>query len=131
MRLLYRIAKWSVNKLIKNGVDLTDLVEVDKNTKLLREASYSLNQELVEIQDKFCIKRSEIIKAQSDLIFSVEPVYLTQLAESKDSMVQTTMTKHWIDNLDQINSLIDQHEELIATFDHKHNQLKAIETKIN
>ena len=41
------------------------------------------------------------------------------------------MTKHWLDHLDNINTLIDEHEELISKFDEKHNQLKAIETKLN
>lgn len=131
MGLLYRITKWGVNRLIKKGVDLSNLVDVDKTTRLLREASLSLNNELVNIQDQFCVKRSEIIKAQNELIVSVEPIYLTFLAESKDATVQTTMTKHWLDHLDNINTLIDEHEELISKFDEKHNQLKAIETKLN
>jgi len=131
MGLLYKITKWGVNRLIKQGVDLSNLVDVDKTTKLLREASLSLNNDLVNIQDQFCVKRSEIIKAQNELIVSVEPLYLTFLAESKDASVQTTMTKHWLDHLDNINTLIDEHEELISKFDEKHNQLKAIETKLN
>lgn len=131
MGLLYRITKWGVNRLIKNGTDLSNLVEVDKTTKLLREASVSLNNELIELQDKFCVKRSEIIQAQNDLIVQIEGVYLTFLAESKDATVQTTMTKHWMDHLEKINKLIDEHEAIIALFDNKHNQLKAIETKLN
>ena len=67
MGLLYKITKWGVNRLIKQGVDLSNLVDVDKTTKLLREASLSLNNDLVNIQDQFCVKRSEIIKAQNEL----------------------------------------------------------------
>ena len=131
MGLLYKITKWGVNRLIKKNVDLSNLVEVDKTTKLLREASVSLNNELIELQDQFCIKRSEIIQAQNDLIIQIEGVYITFLAESKDATVQATMTKHWMDHLEKINKLIDEHEDIIALFNNKHNQLKAIETKIN
>ena len=35
MGLLYKITKWGVNRLIKKNVDLSNLVEVDKTTKLL------------------------------------------------------------------------------------------------
>ena len=129
MGLLYNIAKWSVNKLIRKGVDLSNLVETDKQTKLLREAAYSLNNELIQLQDEFCIKRAEIIKAQNELIYELEPTYITLLAESSDSMLQTTMTKLWMDRIEEINKLIEEHEQLIAIFDKKRNQLDAIESK--
>ncbi len=130
MGLLYSITKWGVNRLLKKGVDLSNIVETDKQTKLLREAALSLNNELIQLQDEFCIKRAEIIKAQNELIYEVEPTYITLLADSSDAMLQTTMTKLWIDRIDMVNKLIDEHEQLIATFDKKKNQLDAIETKI-
>ena len=46
MGLLYSIAKWSVNKLIKQGIDLTDIVETDDYTKRIRSAAISLNEKL-------------------------------------------------------------------------------------
>ena len=104
MGLLYKIAKWSVNKLIKKGVDLTDLVETDEHTQKIREVAHRLNDDMVMLQNDFSIKRAEIIELQSQLIQAVEPVYITMLAESKDSMIQTTMTKHWIDKLDEIKT---------------------------
>jgi DNA topoisomerase IA len=67
---------------------------------------------------------------QSQLIQAVEPVYITMLAESKDSMVQTTMTKHWIDKLDEINHAITEHETMVSNFNKKHEQLRILESKL-
>ena len=76
MGLLYNIAKWSVNKLIKKGVDLTDLVETDGLTKKVREAANILNNQLITLQDQFALKRAEIIELQNDLIQTVEPTFI-------------------------------------------------------
>ncbi len=130
MGLLYKIAKWSVNRLIRKGVDLTDLVETDKRTQNIREIAQKLNDEMFTLQDEFSIKRAQIIELQSELIRAIEPIYITMLAESKDSMVQTTMTKHWIDKLDEINYAIGEHETTVKEFNKKHEQLRILESKL-
>jgi len=130
MGLLYKIAKWSVNKLIKKGVDLTDLVETDEHTQKIREVAHRWTADMVMLQNDFSIKRAEIIELQSQLIQAVEPVYITMLAESKDSMIQTTMTKHWIDKLDEINHAITEHETMVSNFNKKHEQLRILESKL-
>jgi hypothetical protein len=130
MGLLYKIAKWSVNKLIKKGVDLTNLVETDEHTQKVRGVAQRLNDDMVMLQNDFSIKRAEIIELQTQLIQTIEPVYITMLAESKDSMVQTTMTKHWVDKLDEINYAIIEHETMVSDFNKKHEQLRILESKL-
>lgn len=130
MGLLYNIAKWSVNRLIKQGVDLSDIVETDQHTKKIREAAAQINEDLFNLQDEFGVKRAEIIKLQSELLKSIEPTYITMLAESSDSMLQTTMTKHWIDGITEINDAIAQHEIIVNDFNKKHEQLRILESKL-
>jgi len=130
MGLLYKIAKWSVNKLIKKGVDLTDLVETDDLTKRVRNAANHLNQEMIALQDEFSLKRVEIIELQNNLIETIEPTIMTLLAETNDNIVKTTMTKIWYDKTVKINEVIDEHEELIANFTKKHEQLQKLESKL-
>lgn len=130
MGLLYTIAKWSVNKLIKRGVDLTDIVDTDKKTKVVREAIAQINHDLFTLQDEFGVKRADIIELQSEVLKTIEPVYITMLAESNDNMLKTTMTKHWIDQLTTINTAIEEHEIIINDFNKKHEQLRILENKI-
>ena len=128
MGLLYNIAKWSVNKLIKKGVDLTDLVETDGLTKKVREAANILNNQLITLQDQFALKRAEIIELQNDLIQTVEPTFIRLLADTNDNMVKTTMTKIWVDKTEKINVAIDEHEDIIKLFSQKHEQLQKLES---
>lgn len=130
MGLLYKIAKWSVNRLIKQGVDLSDLVETDQRAKNIRDAATKINEDLFNLQDKFGVKRAEIIELQSELLKSIEPVYITMLAESSDSMLQTTMTKQWIDRIEEINEVIHEHEVIVNDFNDKHEQLRFLESKL-
>ena len=130
MRLLYSIAKWSVNKLIKQGVDLTDLVETDDLTKRVRNAANSLNEELIGLQDQFALKRVNIIELQNELIEVIEPTVMHLLAETDDNAVKTTMTKIWYDKITMINKAVDEHEILIADFTKKHEQLQKLESKL-
>lgn len=130
MGLLYNIAKWSVNRLVRRGVDLTDLVQIDKHTKKIREATAQINEDLFNLQDEFGVKRAEIIELQSQLLKSIEPTYITMLAESNDSMLQTTMTKHWIDGVTEINDAIAEHEIIVNDFNKKHEQLRILESKL-
>ncbi len=130
MGLLYKIAEWSVNKLIKKGVDLTDLVQTDEHSKRVRQVAQKLNDDMLMLQDEFSIKRAQIIELQSELIRTIEPIYITMLADSKDPMVQTTMTKHWIDKLDEINYAIGEHETTVNEFNKKHEQLRILESKL-
>lgn len=130
MGLLYNIAKWSVNRLIRQGVDLSDIVEADQRTKNIREAAAKINEDLFNLQDEFGVKRAEIIELQSELLKSIEPVYITMLAESSDSMLQTTMTKQWIDRIEEINDVIHEHEIIVNDFNKKHEQLRILESKL-
>jgi hypothetical protein len=130
MGLLYSIAKWSVNKLIKQGVDLTNLVETDDLTKRIRNAANSLNEELIGLQDQFALKRVEIIELQNQLIEVIEPTVMHLLAETDDNIVKTTMTKIWYDKMTMINKAVDEHEILIADFAKKHEQLQKLESKL-
>jgi uncharacterized protein (UPF0147 family) len=130
MGLLYKIAKWSVNRLIKKGVDLTDLVETDNVTKNIRKVINSLNDELLVLQDEFSLKRIEIIDLQSDLIQTLEPTIMGFLAETDDHIVKTTMTKIWFDKTAKINEVIEDHEGIIAKFANKHEQLEKLENKL-
>ena len=129
MGLVYKIAKWSVNRLIKKGVDLSNLVTSTVKDDTLKKMVTNLNDELNTLHAKFSIKRAEIIDEQTKLINAIEPTYITMLAEAKDSFTQTTMTKHWMDHLDLIDQLVYEHECLINEFGEKHEQLKQIEDK--
>ena len=130
MGLLYSIAKWSVNKLIKRGVDLTDIVETDDYTKRVRNAANSLNGELIALQDQFALKRVEIIELQNELIDLIEPTVMWLLAETEDNTVKTTMTALWYDKMVVINKAVDEHEALVDNFSKKHEQLQKLESKL-
>jgi hypothetical protein len=130
MGLLYSIAKWSINKLIKQGVDLTDIVQTDDYTKKVRNAANSLNGELIALQDQFALKRVEIIELQNELIELIEPTVMRLLAETEDNMIKTTMTTLWYDKMIVINKAVDEHEALIDNFSKKHEQLQKLESKL-
>jgi hypothetical protein len=130
MGLLYSIAKWSVNKLIKRGADLTDIVETDDYTKRVRNAANSLNGELIALQDQFALKRVEIIELQNELIDLIEPTVMWLLAETEDNTVKTTMTALWYDKMVVINKAVDEHEALVDNFSKKHEQLQKLESKL-
>jgi len=130
MGLLYSIAKWSVNKLIKRGADLTDIVETDDYTKRVRNAANSLNGELIALQDQFALKRVEIIELQNELIDLIEPTVMWLLAETEDNTVKTTMTALWYDKMVVINKAVDEHEALLDNFSKKHEQLQKLESKL-
>ena len=130
MGLLYSIAKWSVNKLIKQGVDLTDIVETDNYTKKIRNAAISLNEKLVSLQDQFALKRVEIIELQNELIEIIEPTVMTLLAETNENTIKTTMTNIWYNKMTIINKAIDEHELLVDDFKKTHEQLQKLESKL-
>ena len=130
MGVLYSIAKWSVNKLIKQGVDLTDIVQTDDHTKRIRNAANSLNQELISLQDQFALKRVEIIELQNQLLEVIAPTVMYLLSETDDNTVKTTMTKIWYDKMTLINKAVDEHELLIVDFAKKHEQLQKLESKL-
>ena len=130
MGLLYSIAKWSVNKLIKQGVDLTDIVETDNYTKKIRNAAISLNEKLVSLQDQFSLKRVEIIELQNELIEIIEPTVMTLLAETNENTIKTTMTNIWYNKMTIINKAIDEHELLVDDFKKTHEQLQKLESKL-
>ena len=130
MGLLYSIAKWSVNKLIKQGVDLTDIVETDNYTKKIRNAAISLNEKLVSLQDEFALKRVEIIELQNELIEIIEPTVMTLLAETNENTIKITMTNIWYNKMTIINKAIDEHELLIDNFKKTHEQLQKLESKL-
>jgi hypothetical protein len=130
MGLLYSIAKWSVNKLIKRGVDLTNIVETDDYTKKVRNTAHLLNEELIGLHDKFALKRVEIIELQNQLIEVIEPTVMSLLAETNDNLIKTTMAKIWYDKMTMINKAVDEHEVLIADFAKKHEQLQKLESKL-
>jgi hypothetical protein len=129
MGLVYKIAKWSVNRLIKKGVNLSGLVTTTIKDSEVKNLIINLNDGLNELQEKFSLKRAEIIVEQTKLINEIEPTYITMLAESKDGFTQTTMTKHWVDYLGLIDQLVYEHECLISEFNEKHEHLKKIEDK--
>lgn len=130
MGLLYSIAKWSVNKLIKQGIDLTDIVETDDYTKRIRSAAISLNEKLVSLQDQFALKRVEIIELQNELIEIIEPTVMTLLAETNENTIKTTMTNIWYNKMTIINKAIDEHELLVDDFKKTHEQLQKLESKL-
>jgi hypothetical protein len=130
MGLLYSIAKWSVNKLIKQGIDLTDIVETDDYTKKIRSAAISLNEKLVSLQDQFALKRVEIIELQNELIEIIEPTVMTLLAETNENTIKTTMTNIWYNKMTIINKAIDEHELLVDDFKKTHEQLQKLESKL-
>lgn len=129
MGLTYKIAKWSINKLIKNGVDLSEIVNSSPEEVELKNLILKINNELDSLRDAFNIKRAEIIEEQTNLINMVEPYYMTMLGQSNDSLEQTTMTKLWMDKFSEIDELVDVHEKLIETYNEKYALIESYNKK--
>lgn len=129
MGLTYKIAKWSVNKLIKRGVDLSGIVNISEEDKKLKSSVLELNEALTEIMTEIDTKRAEIVSEQSTLLNLIEGPYMNMLAESKDNLEKTTMTKVWLDSYDSINNLITIHENLISLYESKNDELTKIQEK--
>ncbi len=127
MGLTYKIAKWSVNRLIKRGENLSDIVNTTKEEKELKLTILKLNEELTELMTSIDTKRGEIVTEQSALLNLVEGSYMTMLAESKDNLEKTTMTKVWVDSYESINDLITIHENLISLYESKNDELAKIQ----
>ena len=112
-KILFAITESLLTILRQRGVDISKL---NPQTKKEKEVEQLANQ-LYDLQATISIKRAEIVETQRNLIINVEPVLLNVLAETQDNWQKTTLTKVWVDKLNDINTKIDEHEELLGEFE--------------
>ena len=82
-----------------------------------------LNDHLIAKQSEISIKRVEIVVLQNKLLTIIEPPLFTLLAKSNDSMEKTIITKVWIDSLQGLQKMVDEHEALVTEFTNSYSQL--------
>jgi hypothetical protein len=112
-KILYSITEWLLRILKTRGVDVSQLNPKTKKDHLFD--GYSNN--LIDLQGAISIKRAEIIDNQRDLLAMVEPTLFNILGKSEDNWEKTTITKAWFDKLNDINYLVEEHQDLLKEFE--------------
>lgn len=70
--------------------------------------------------------RWEIIEQYDLFVIKTQDVYLSLLAESKNSAVQTTMTQHWMNTYELMNGLAKKHLQLVTELEMSNEELDKI-----
>ena len=125
-KILFAITEALLRVLRKRGVDVSTLRPLTKKEKQVE----ALSNRLYDLQASISIKRAELVEVQKDLIVKMEPIVFSVLAETDDSWQKTTMTKIWMDTLTDINTKIDEHEELLVTFEKTYYNLENTKNAI-
>ena len=125
-KILFAITEALLRVLRKRGVDVSTLRPLTKKEKQVE----ALSNRLYDLQASISIKRAELVETQKDLIVKMEPIVFSVLAETDDSWQKTTMTKIWMDTLTDINNKIDEHEELLVTFEKTYYNLENTKNAI-
>lgn len=111
-----------MNLLRSRGVDVQQLVPKTK-----QEIDFNnIKEELINLQGAVSLKRADIIDKQSDLFAFIEPVVYTTFGEIDNSWGKMGMTKLWFDKLNDINLLINEHENLLKEFENTYIKLENI-----
>lgn len=125
-KILFAITEALLRVLRQRGVDVSKLRPLTKKEIEIE----SLSNKLYDLQANISIKRAEIVDTQKNLIVNVEPVLLSILAQTEDNWQKTTMTKIWLDSLNDINQKIDEHEELLQVFEATYYNLQNAKNTI-
>jgi hypothetical protein len=125
-KILFAIAEGLLTILRQRGVDISKLNPLTKKEKEIEQ----LSNQLYDLQATISIKRAEIVETQRNLLLNIEPVLINVLAETEDSWQKTTLTKIWMEKLSDINSKINEHEELLGEFELTYYNLENIKKSL-
>jgi hypothetical protein len=125
-KILFAITEGLLTILRQRGVDISKLKPQTKKEKEVEE----LSSQLYDLQAVISIKRAEIVETQRNLIINVEPVLLNVLAETEDNWQKTTLTKIWMEKLNEINTKIEEHEELLGEFELTYYNLENVKKSL-
>ena len=112
-KILFKITEGLMTILKQRGVDISKLKPLTKKERDIE----TLSNHLYDLQATISIKRAEIVDIQNGLIVSMEPIVFSVLGQTDDNWQKTTLTKVWIDKLNEINVKINEHEELLQDFE--------------
>lgn len=125
-KILFTITETLLRILRQRGVDVSKLRPLTKKEIEVE----TLSNKLYDLQANISIKRAEIVDTQKNLLVDVEPILLSVLADANDNWQKTTMTKIWLDSLNEINKKIDEHEELLQVFETTYYNLQNAKNTI-
>lgn len=125
-KILFGIAQGLLTILRQRGVDISQLKPLTKKEKEVE----LLSNELYDLQATISIKRAEIVETQRNLIVNIEPVVFDVLAKTDDSWQKTTLTKIWMDKLNDINNKIEDHEKLLGYFEMTYYNLENVKKSL-
>ena len=125
-KILFVIAQGLLTILRQRGVDISQLKPLTKKEKEVEK----LSNQLYDLQATISIKRAEIVEAQRNLIVNIEPVVFDVLAKTDDSWQKTTLTKIWMDKLNDINNKIEDHENLLGDFEMTYYNLENVKKSL-
>ena len=125
-KILFGIAQGLLTILRQRGVDISQLKPLTKKEKEVEK----LSNQLYNLQATISIKRAEIVEVQRNLIVNIEPVVFDILAKTDDSWQKTTLTKIWMDKLNDINTKIEEHEELLGDFELTYYNLENVKKSL-
>jgi hypothetical protein len=125
-KILFAITEGLLTILRQRGVDISKLKPLTKKEKKVEK----LSNQLYDLQATISIKRAEIVEAQRNLIVNIEPVVFDVLAKTDDSWQKTTLTKIWMDKLNDINNKIEDHENLLGDFEMTYYNLENVKKSL-
>jgi hypothetical protein len=125
-KILFGIAQGLLTILRQRGVDISQLKPLTKKEKEVEK----LSNQLYDLQATISIKRAEIVEVQRNLIVNIEPVVFDVLAKTDDSWQKTTLTKIWMDKLNDINNKIEDHEKLLGNFEMTYYNLENVKKSL-
>jgi hypothetical protein len=125
-KILFAIAQGLLTILRQRGVDISQLKPITKKEKEVEQ----LSNQLYDLQATISIKRAEIVEVQRNLIVNIEPVVFDVLAKTDDSWQKTTLTKIWMEKLNDINTRIEEHEELLGDFELTYYNLENVKKSL-
>lgn len=115
-KLIHSITKKLIKFLEKRGVDIFEenpFLTPSEDELIFNEN----NNKLINLQGEISLKRAEIIENQKNLLQIIEPALFSNLSESSDNWERNGVTKLWFDKVNEINKLIQDHQNLINEFE--------------
>ena len=83
---------------------------------------YNVFQMIKAVTD-LSVKRADIIDAQTDLLKFSETCLMDLLAKEEDGWKKTYIINNWVDKIEGINKLVEEHKILNAAIDELYTEI--------
>jgi hypothetical protein len=123
--IITQLTKFLLKILKLRGVDVSKLNPTNSS-----ELSYNkMKEKLIFVQSEISIKRAEIIEKQNNLMVGIEPFLFDKMSNANNGWETNTITKFWVETLNDVRKIIDEHEQLITDFENLYNEINNLKKK--